>query len=273
MYANWRIKKHRGSLLAMNFRTRLTKDGVFLHHHAFAPDEIARVIDEYQAAAPELTEPQMHKPVVGFWTFVEGDKKRFKLLDDMPVLQAFAKEVAVYVSTLADGKLRLLESIVFNKPPKKSGLLHWHQDVSYFPLEPNNQIACWIPFDVVTEDSGAMVYALGSHLRGTRGSRNLLSGLALDGETRSPLPSDPRLEGYETRVYEMFPGDMLVHDGRTWHASGSNTSTRERRGLSFRYIVGDTHYLKRGGSAGPFTKQTELKDGDLVDDPAFPVMA
>ena len=247
--------------------------GVFLRRRHFKPDQLAAVIDEYQSAAPDLDEPAMHQPVVGYWTFVEGDKKRFRLLEQMPALKALAQEVATYISTLTNERLRLLESIVFNKPAKKAGLLHWHQDVSYFPLEPNNQIACWIPFDVVTEDSGAMVYALGSHLKGTRGSSNLLSGIPLVGETRPQLPRDPRVEGYEIKCYEMFPGDMLVHDGRTWHASGPNNSTRDRRGLSFRYILGETRYLKRGGSAGPFTKQTTLKDGDVVNDPAFPLMA
>ena len=251
----------------------LSTDGVFVRDRVIKPDTLAHVIDEYQGTEPELSDPAMHQPVVGFWTFVEGDKKRFRLLERMPALLGLAQEVANYVSTFTEGRLRLLESIVFNKPPKISGLLHWHQDVSYFPLEPNNQVACWIPFDVVTRNSGAMLYALGSHLRGTRGSSNLLSGVLLEGETREQLPPDPSTEGYKVQCYEMFPGDMLVHDGRTWHSSGPNTSSRQRRGLSFRYIVGETRYMKRGGSAGPFTKQTTLKDGDVVADPAFPVMA
>jgi ectoine hydroxylase-related dioxygenase (phytanoyl-CoA dioxygenase family) len=251
----------------------LDEEGVFILHRAIKPDMLGPAIDEYQSTDPDLLEPAMNQPVVGFWTFVAGEKKRFRLLEKMPAIASLAREVAGYVSLFTDERLRLLESIVFNKPPQKAGLLHWHQDVSYFPLEPNNQIACWIPFDVVTENSGAMVYAIGSHLKGTRGSSNLLSGVPLDGETRDRLPRDPRTEGYETRCFEMLPGDMLVHDGRTWHASGPNNSTRDRRGLSFRYIVGETRYKKQGGSAGPFTKQTNLQDGDLVDDPAFPVMA
>lgn len=251
----------------------LEKDGVFSCGRIFDPEILGRVIDEYQSAVPNHDEPVKHQPIVGFWTFVEGDKKRFKLLEEMPDLYSLAFQVANFVRPLANGgELRLLESIVFNKPPQKSGLLHWHQDTSYFPLEPNNQIACWMPFDVVTENSGAMVYAIGSHKAEQRGSSNLLSGIPLQGETREALPKDPRTEGYETRCFEMFPGDILIHDGRTWHASGPNLSTRERRGLSFRYIVGQTRYVTRGGSAGPFTKQTDLKSGDLVDDPAFPIV-
>ena len=250
----------------------LDKYGVFLEKRIIPPFRLARVIDEYQNTIPDIEEPVKHQPIVGFWTFVPGDKKKFKLLEDMPELKIMARSVAVYLNNLVEGKLRLLESIVFNKPPKKAGFLNWHQDTSYFPLDPNNQIAVWIPFDVVTENSGAMLYALGSHKAEGRGSSNLLSGEPLPGETRKPLPKDPQREGWEVKCFEMFPGDMLIHEGRTWHASGPNTSTRERRGLSFRYIIGDTLYRPRGGSAGPFTKQTDLKDGDLVDDPAFPVV-
>ena len=252
--------------------TILAQDGVFLRKRVVDTTFLGAVIDEYQRAVPVLLEPVKHKPIVGFWTFIEGDKKKFKLLDEMPLLKRFAHQVADSLRPLTGKPLRLLESIVFNKPPQKAGLLHWHQDVSYFPLEPDDQLACWIPFDVVTKDSGAMQYALGSHLREVRGSSNLLSNTPLPGETRQALPLNPEDEGLQVRVFDMLPGDMLVHEGRTWHCSGPNTSTRERRGLSFRYILGDTFYRTRGGSAGPFTKQTDLKDGDLVDTPAFPVM-
>jgi ectoine hydroxylase-related dioxygenase (phytanoyl-CoA dioxygenase family) len=253
-------------------KSLLEKEGVFRSLRVLDPETLGRVIDEYQSAVPNHDQPVKHHPIVGFWTFVGEDKKKFKLLEEMPHLRALSQLVANVVRDLADGELRLLEAIVFNKPPQRAGLLHWHQDTSYFPLEPNNQIACWIPFDVVTENSGAMVYAIGSHKAEQRGSSNLLSGVPLEGEVRRALPKDPRTEGFEVRCFDMFPGDILIHDGRTWHASGPNHSTRERRGLSFRYIVGETRYVTRGGSAGPFTKQTDLKSGDLVNDPAFPIV-
>ena len=249
----------------------LEQDGVCLRKRALDPVELAAVIDEYQGSIPDFAEPVKHQPIVGFWNFIEGDKKKFRLLSDMPFLKALTEQIAKFL--FSGARLRLLETIIFNKPPKRAGFLHWHQDVSYFPLEPNNQLAVWIPFDVVTTNSGAMMYALGSHLGGMRGSANLLTNVPITGENRKPLPLNPEDEGYEIACFEMFPGDMLVHDGRTWHASGPNTSTRERRGLSFRYIIGETRYRKRGGSAGPFTKQTDLQDGDMVDDPAFPVVA
>ena len=48
--------------------------------------------------------------------------------------------------------------------------MQWHQDVAYFPLEPNDQVAIWIPFEPVDKMSGALNYALGSHKHGLKGS-------------------------------------------------------------------------------------------------------
>jgi ectoine hydroxylase-related dioxygenase (phytanoyl-CoA dioxygenase family) len=208
---------------------------------------------------------------VGFWTYTPGSHKSLKLLSDMPMMKGFSKVIAGKVRDLADGKeLRLLETIVFSKPPEISNTLRWHQDVSYFPFEPNNQIAVWIPFDVVTKESGAMVYALGSHKLGLRASTDLHTGEVFSGDDR-PLID---VEGLETRCMEMEPGDMLIHDGRTWHTTGPNTVVgRQRRGLSFRFLVGETRYKPRAGSSATFLKQTaDIRPGDLINDPAFPVL-
>ena len=59
--------------------------------------------------------------------------------------------------------MQLLETIIFNKPYETSNTLHWHQDVAYFPLKPNNQIAVWFPLDEVDREAGALNYAIGSH--------------------------------------------------------------------------------------------------------------
>jgi hypothetical protein len=54
--------------------------------------------------------------------------------------------------------------------------------------------------------------------------------------------------------------------------SGPNTvEGRQRRGLSLRFLVGDTYYKPRDGSAASFIKQIYVEPGDLIDDPAFPV--
>ncbi len=246
----------------------LDTDGVILLRDALG--DIGPVVREYEAHDAFLPEIPKHKPIVVFWTHVVGEQKKIALLADMPEMLQFASEVADVVREFAKAELRLLETIIFNKPPGVSNTLGWHQDVSYFALEPNNQLAVWIPFDKVTKESGAMVYAIGSHKLGMRASSDLHTGAVFNGEDR------PRIDvtGLEQRVMEMDIGDMLIHDGRTWHMSGPNTvAGHQRRGLSLRYIVGQTYYQPRAGSAAAFLKQLSgMQAGDRIDDPAFPVL-
>lgn len=251
----------------------IKEDGVVLLSRTFHPGTLSAVIEEYEKAKPrEIAPLPKHTPLVVFWLHVPGQKKRFMLLEEMPQLKYLARLVAVKLKGFETRQLRLLETIIFNKPPHISNTLHWHQDVSYFPLEPNNQIAVWIPFDIAVKESGAMRYALGSHKMAARTATELHTGNAFANDERAEMPRDPEKEGFKTHCYEMYPGDMLIHDGRTWHMSGPNTvEGRQRRGLSLRYLVGDTHYAPHNAAAAAFIAQMEnLKAGDLIDDAAFP---
>lgn len=248
----------------------LTDDGVELWKEVIPLSTLGPVVKEYEATKPDLTEVPKHEPLVGFWTYTPGSHKSLKRLIEMPFMMEFSYYIAEKIRHKASGEMRLLETIVFSKPPEISNKLGWHQDVAYFPFEPNNQLAVWIPFDKVTKDSGAMIYAIGSHKLGLRASTDLHTGEVFVGDDR-PLID---VEGLETRCMEMEPGDMLVHDGRTWHTSGPNTVLgRQRRGLSFRFLVGETFYKPRAGSSATFLKQTrDINPGDKISDPAFPVV-
>lgn len=249
----------------------LADDGVELWRGVIPPGILSEVVKEYEESVPDTEVVPKHVPIVVYRMHVAGQERKIQLLSNMPFMLDLAQYVAGKVRYCADGKLRLLETVIFNKPPGVSEVLHWHQDVSYFALEPNNQIAVWIPFDQVTKKSGAMVYALGSHKLGLRASKNLLTGEQFPGEEREPID----VTGMEIAcMAPMSPGDMLIHDGYTWHMSGPNTvAGQQRRGLSLRFIVGEVRYKPRAGSAAPFLKQiNDLNEGDLIDDPAFPVV-
>ena len=100
--------------------------------------------------------------------------------------------------------------------------MHWHQDVAYFPLKPNNQIAVWIPLEEVDKQSGALNYALGSHKEGIKGSTDLHTRKPFDNENRNLIPEDPEKSGYKVQCMEMAPTDFVCHNGYTWHYSGPN---------------------------------------------------
>ena len=172
------------------------------------------------------------------------------------------------------GRLQLLECIIFNKPPLISNTLNWHQDVAYFPLKPNDQIAVWFPLEFVSKERGAMQYALGSNRGGAMGSTNLHTRAPFDGEQRPLIPDDPARAGYTVQTFEMKPTDLLVHDGYTWHQSGPNVEEgHTRKGVSIRFVTTEATFDPRPGQGAAFTKQISVAPGDLLPDcSAFPVV-
>ncbi len=170
-------------------------------------------------------------------------------------------------------RIRLLETVVFNKPPRHGGVLCWHQDSPFFPLDPPSQYSIWVPFDVVERANGALLFARGSHKAGLKGSIDLHTGDAYPGEDLPLVPHDPASEGYDVVCAEVEPGDVILFNFLVWHASVPNvTPDRQRRGLSVRYLVGPARFRPRPGNAATFVKQIQVPPGALVEGAAFPAL-
>lgn len=257
-------------------RETYLRDGMVILRGFFDPVWIRAAAREYEQAFEQAQEGDGpgERPVVVFWTHVEGGRKRLVPLDNLPVLldMALCRRVPGVIGDLVPGEsIRLLETVVFDKPPGRGRVMRWHQDVSYFPLEPNNQVAVWIPFDVVRRSNGAVLYALGSHRSPPMGSVNLHTGDPSVGDTRDVIPGDPTTHGYQIVAAEVDPGDMIIHDGRVWHMSGDNhTATMTRRAATLRYLCGRTLYKPRPGNAATFLAQVRVGPGEELSGTAFP---
>lgn len=263
----------------MNHNEALRENGVTLMKGVIPDEALQDVRPQYDKLDKELTRTEIAKdrPLIVFWRHVVGEQKRIGHFDEFPALWTLIEKYIV--PTLRKQfpertkRMQLLETIIFNKPALISNTLNWHQDVAYFPLSPNNQIAVWIPFEMVTQERGAMVYALGSHKMGIKGSTNLHTREKFANEDREVIPDDPRSIGLEVKCMEMTPNDMLVHDGYTWHYSGPNTvEGYTRRGLSIRFITEEAKFDPRPGQGAAFTRQIDIKPGEVVNGAPFPLM-
>jgi hypothetical protein len=259
--------------------TELDENGVVLLKQVIPDSIMISVNDEYDTLDKQLarTDIATDLPLIVFWNHVLGEKKRIGHFDEFPSLwELITKHIVPTLRKKFPEKaerLQLLETIIFNKPAKISNTLNWHQDVAYFPLKPNNQIAIWIPFEIVTAERGAMNYALGSHKLGIRGSTNLHTREVFDNDDRELIPEDPRSSGFDVVCMEMTPNDMLVHDGYTWHYTGPNTiEGHTRRGLSVRFITEEAVLDPRPGQAAAFTKQIALEAGQTLEGAPFPLL-
>ena len=258
---------------------KFEEEGVVLIKNVWSIPEMDNIRKEYEYLNENLKRKEIIKnePLIVFWNHVIGEQKRICTFREFPTLWNFITgTLTPKIREILPNKikkLQLLETIIFNKPFEKSNILHWHQDVAYFPLKPNNQIAIWIPFDLVDKQSGALNYAIGSHKEGIKGSTDLHTRMPFDGEDRDLIPNDPEKKGYKVRCMEMGPADMVCHNGYTWHYSGPNKKKGfERRGLSVRYIIEDAVFDPRPGQGAAFTKQIDLKAGDLFEGKPFPLL-
>jgi len=254
------------------------ENGVILLKNVWSSDLMEEIKKEYETLDKSLVRTEILKdePLIVFWKHVVGEKKRICTFREFPTLWEFIKNTLTpKIRELLPNttkKLQLLETIIFNKPYELSNTLHWHQDVAYFPLKPNNQIAIWIPLEAVDQESGALNYAIGSHKEGIKGSTDLHTRKPFDNENRDLIPKDPEKEGYKVQCMQMSPTDMVCHNGYTWHYSGPNKKKGfERRGLSVRFIIEDSKFDPRPGQGAAFTKQVSLKAGDLFEGKPFPV--
>jgi ectoine hydroxylase-related dioxygenase (phytanoyl-CoA dioxygenase family) len=259
------------------FEEAVRQDGVVLAKNILEKELIDKVRDEYDRIDKNLKNKDVykHQPIVVFWTHKEGEQKRIAKLKDMPEMNSLIRDVLVpFLKNNFRKKIKkllLLETIIFKKPPVKTNTLHWHQDVAYFPIKPNNQLAVWFPLEIVTKERGAMCYAIGSHKGGARGSVNLHTREKFDNEDRELIPEDPEKAGYEVRIMEMTENDLLVHDGYTWHRSGPNcVDGHIRRGVSVRFMVEDVKFDPRPGQGAAFTKQIDIQPGQTLKSSAFP---
>ena len=130
----------------------------------------------------------------------------------------------------------LLSTHFFCKYPDSSGthFVAWHQDVTYWGLEPPTAHTAWIAIDDSDVENGCMRVIPGSHRDGialhskSEHEGNLLS---INQEIPDELVDTSRAIDLELKA-----GQMSVHDGQLFHASMPNTSQRRRCGLTVRFI-------------------------------------
>lgn len=184
-----------------------------------------------------------------------------------------ASEIAA--GLLDSNQVNFFGDQVFIKEPGTRERTAFHQDATYFEIDGDQCCVLWIPVDPVTLENGAMMYVRGSHRDGTLYQPNVfVSQAPLPGAEGEPLPDiEGNLDDYDIVHFDVEPGDVIVHHYRTVHGTGGNTSRYQvRRAASLRYCGDDIHYCKRPWAPKQLHHTHQLKDGDPLSGPDFPVV-
>jgi ectoine hydroxylase-related dioxygenase (phytanoyl-CoA dioxygenase family) len=127
---------------------------------------------------------------------------------------------------LGDHTVRFWHDQLFWKPPKKGGVVAWHQDYSYWTrTKPVAHLTCWCSLDNATVENGCLQYVPGSHRWGLLDKPNLAGDLL---GIMDYLNEDQKKEFKPVHV-EVKAGESIFHHSLTLHGSGENKSNQARR--------------------------------------------
>ncbi len=136
----------------------------------------------------------------------------------------------------------------FIKEAASPGFVSWHQDSTYWGLDPDEVITAWIALSDVTEESGYMQVIPGSHKVDqlphvdTFHRDNLLSR----GQEIAVEVDKSQAVGLTLK-----PGEMSLHHIKLVHGSDANRSNDRRIGLAIRYIP-------------TYVRQTKVRDSAML---------
>ena len=157
-----------------------------------------------------------------FWVRLVGDNR---LLDIAEIF--VGKNIALFASHY------------ISKPSADGRPVLWHQDGSYWPLEPMEVITLWLAVDESTIENGCMRVISGTH-------NSQLQEMKKRQDIPNVLSSgiDPNLVD-ETKAVDVIleAGDVSVHHPNIIHGSNPNLSTKRRCGLTIRYIPSSTRIV------------------------------
>lgn len=188
-------------------------------------EEGRRHIDWLLERNPEKRPEHLHHDLMQndpFWVRLVSDDRLLNIVEEFigPNIALFASH---YIA----------------KRPFDGQAVLWHQDGSYWPLEPMDVVTLWLALDQTTPENGCLRVIPQSQtvtlqeLQERTDVENVL-GSGLD-----PSQVD------ESKAVDILlsPGDVEIHHPNLIHGSHANTSPNWRRGLTIRYIPTSTRIL------------------------------
>ena len=191
---------------------------------AVGADEINIIRKDFELAEAELSD----------------DPKRLSLLRSYPanLLPSFDRlirneNLIAAASTILGPDLMVWSSGMFIKEANSPKIVTWHQDLTYWGLDDEEETTCWVALSKANEASGCMKFIPGSHKEkivphlDTFDDNNLLSrGQEISVE----------VDEKKSVLIELEAGQASMHHGHLFHASGPNKTNDRRIGCAIRYI-------------------------------------
>jgi ectoine hydroxylase-related dioxygenase (phytanoyl-CoA dioxygenase family) len=197
------------------------KHGYYAPVRAMSAEDAARVrahLEAHEAAHGALKGSMRHKSHLLF-TWLDSLIRHPGILD--AVEGVIGPDILCWSSSF------------FIKEAHDPGFVSWHQDSTYWGLDPADIVTAWVALSESTAENGAMRVIPDTHTleqvahRDTFAADNLLTRgqeIAVD------------VDGSKAVMLTLQPGEMSLHHVRLIHGSDPNPSGKRRIGFAIRYL-------------------------------------
>src|SRR5262245_16122527 len=158
-------------------REAFERDGYVVVPGLLTPDELASLGAAVDAAVAARTAWD-RRPLAEKSRYEQSFRQCINLWEDHPAVRPLTfhpRIAAAAAALLGAGAVRVWHDQALYKEAGGRET-DAHQDQGYWPIEENDTLTAWIPFDGSTLDNGAMGYVPGSHRFGVRKFVNIFFG-------------------------------------------------------------------------------------------------
>ncbi|ANK81962.1 MAG: hypothetical protein TEF_15030 [Rhizobiales bacterium NRL2] len=211
------------------------RDGYLFPFKAFAPETAASYrarLEAFEAAEGGPIRSNMRHKVHLLFTWANEIVRHPRILDA--------------VEDIIGANILCWSTNFFIKEARDPGFVSWHQDSTYWGLEPPEVVTAWVALSDAPLEAGPMKFLAGSHHldqfahHDTFHEHNLLSrGQVIDMAIEEERAVDAPLKA----------GEFSLHHIRLVHGSRPNRTDDRRIGLAIRYIPPHVRPVKAANSA------------------------
>ncbi|MEM7503156.1 MAG: phytanoyl-CoA dioxygenase family protein [Pseudomonadota bacterium] len=246
---------------------RFQHDGFLLVEDFFSSEELeafGRHVDAAVAYRTSDDERKLGEKSDYEQTFVQC----MRLWEDHAAIRPFTfhpKLCAAAAALLRAERVRLWHDQALYKEPG-GRQTDAHMDYPFWPVDRDELVSVWIPFEGVGEGGGRMSYVQGSHVAGVTKFVDI-------GQLRGGAPVDildePQLEGLSVVPVDAPKGSAVFHHACTVHLADANATERTRRVFTMAYMADG---CRRSHEEPYFAlDRDQLKSGDVIVGPGHPI--
>jgi hypothetical protein len=172
---------------------------------------------------------------------VAGDRARLSLLRSYPsqLLPSYAglirnPRIIEAVSQIIGPNLLVWSAGFFIKEAGAKSFVSWHQDLNYWGLDGDDEVTAWFALTPATVENGCMRFVPGSHRK-----KDVPHVDKFAPDNLLTRGQEIAVEVDEASAVNVLlrAGQMSLHHGHLFHASGPNATHQRRLGVAIRYVA------------------------------------